>query len=162
MGFDAAAIRARREEMLLRLLFRATHTMNADLTRRIRARGYTTFQPTFTSLLAHIDTDGTTISELARRTGVSRQAVSQLVRAIETAGFVERHANSADRRSVIVRHTEAGRQILVDAIEIMTGIEQEYATLVGERDVTGLKRLLNHLLNAVDPAGALQPVDPET
>ncbi len=160
--FDAAAVRARREEMLLRLLFRATHVMNAEMARRIRARGHATFQPTFTTLLAHIDTEGTSISELARRAGVSRQAVSQLVRSIELGGFVERRANPADGRSVIVRHTDAGRQLLVDALGIMTAIEQEYAALIGDDEVTELRRLLDRLLAKVDPTGALRPASGES
>ena len=135
MTFDAAAVRARREEMLLRLLFRATHTMNAEMTRRIRSRGWDAFQPTFTTLLGHLDTEGTTISTLAERTGTSRQAVSQLARAIEQAGFVERVPHPTDGRSVLVRHTDAGRRILLDAIEVMSSIEEEYARRAGEAEV---------------------------
>ena len=131
MPFDADAVRARREGMLLRLLFRATHAMNAEMARRVQARGYAEFQPTFTALLAHLDTEGTTISVLARRTGTSRQAVSQLVRSIEEAGLVERVPHPDDRRSVVVRHTEAGRQILLDALEAMSEIEADYAALIG-------------------------------
>src|SRR5918911_4956300 len=111
--FDAAETRARRETMLLRLLFRATHAMNAELGRRLVAAGHHEFQPSFTALLAHVDTDGTTITEIARRTGTTRQAVSQLCAAIERAGLLERSPNPADRRSVIVRHTPAGRSILL-------------------------------------------------
>jgi DNA-binding MarR family transcriptional regulator len=157
MPFDAAAVRARREQMLLRLLFRATHAMNAEMARRIRARGHAEFQPTFTSLLAHVDTEGTTISELARRTGTSRQAVSQLAQAVEAAGLVERSPHPGDGRSIIVRHTEAGRQILLDALDVMSGIEADYAGLIGAAEVAELHRLLALLLEEIDPAGGLQP-----
>jgi DNA-binding MarR family transcriptional regulator len=150
-----AEVRARREQMLLRLLFRTTHTMNAELARRIRARGWDTFQPTFTNLLAHIDTDGTTISALAERVGTSRQAVSQQARAIEDAGFVERLPHPNDGRSVIVRHTDAGRRILLDAIAEMTAIEGEYAARAGHAEIEELKSLLAHVLAEIDPAGAL-------
>jgi DNA-binding MarR family transcriptional regulator len=155
MPFDSAGVRARREQMLLRLLFRATHAMNAEMTRRIRARGHAGFQPTFTALLAHIDTEGTTISELARRVGTSRQAVSQLAQSIEEAGLVERCPHPGDGRSIIVRHTDAGRQILLDALDVMSAIEGDYAGLIGADDVAELKRLLSHLLVQIDPAGAL-------
>lgn len=155
MPFDADAVRARREGMLLRLLFRSTHAMNAEMARRIRARGYTEFQPAFTALLAHLDTEGTTISALARRTGTSRQAVSQLVQSIEAAGLVERLPHPDDRRSVVVRHTAAGRQILLDALEVMSEIEAGYAELIGASDAAELKRLLARLLEHIDPAGGL-------
>jgi DNA-binding MarR family transcriptional regulator len=156
MAFDADAVRARREGMLLRLLFRTTHAMNAEMARRIRARGYAEFQPTFTALLAHLDTEGTTISALSRRTGTSRQAVSQLVQSIEEVGLVERLPHPDDGRSVVVRHTDAGRQILLDALDVMSEIEADYAKLIGASDAAELKRLLTRLLGEIDPAGALQ------
>jgi DNA-binding MarR family transcriptional regulator len=155
--FDAESVRARREHMLLRLLFRATHTMNAEMTRRIRARGWEAFQPSFTSLLGHLDTEGTTITTLSRRMGTSRQAVSQLARSIEEAGFVERVPHPTDGRSVVVRHTGAGRRILLDALDAMTEIEGEYAAAAGTAELAELKRLLAHLLGEVDPGGTLRP-----
>jgi DNA-binding MarR family transcriptional regulator len=157
MSFDATLVRARREQMLLRLLFRATHTMNAEMAARIRARGWTTFQPSFTALLSHLDTEGTTISTLASRIGTSRQAVSQLARAIEQAGLVQRQPHPTDGRSIVVRHTEAGRRILLDALEVMSAIETEYADRTSVADVDELKHRLASLLERIDPAGALQP-----
>ncbi len=157
MAFDAEAVRARREQMLLRLLFRATHAMNAAMAERIRARGYGGFQPTFTALLAHVDTEGTSVSELARRMGVTRQAVSQLARAIEAAGLVERVPHPTDRRSVVVRHTDAGRRILLDALDVMAGLEEEYGRLVAPEQLAELKRLLARLLGEIDPGGGLRP-----
>ena len=156
MSFDPVAVRARREQMLLRLLFRATHSMNAEMTRRIRARGWSTFQPSFTPLLGHLDTEGTTISTLAERMGVSRQAVSQLARAIEHACLVERVPHPTDGRSVLVRHTEAGRRILLDALDVMSSIEAEYSVRAGAHEIDELKRLLAHLLTEIDPDGSLQ------
>jgi DNA-binding MarR family transcriptional regulator len=157
MSFDPDSVRARRERMLLRLLFRTTHTMNAEMTRRIRARGWKGFQPSFTTLLGHLDTEGTTITTLAARIGTSRQAVSQLAQAIEEAGLVERVPHPTDGRSVLVRHTEAGRRILLDALEVMEATEAEYAERVGVTEVAELKRLLAHLLGELDAAGALRP-----
>jgi len=155
MSFDPDAVRARREQMLLRMLFRTTHTFNAEMTRRVRARGWDAFQPSFTTLLGHVDTEGTTITTLAERTGTSRQAVSQLAHAIERAGLVERVPNPDDGRSVVIRHTAAGRRILLDAIEVMEEIEGEYARDIGPRRLAELKRLLTALLAAIDPAGKL-------
>ena len=155
MDFDPVKVRARRERMLLRMLFRATHTFNAEMTRRVRRRGWSSFQPSFTTLLGHIDTEGTSITTLAARTGTSRQAVSQLARAIEASGLVERVPHPRDGRSVILRHTNAGRRILLDAIEVMEGIEREYAAAIGADEVAELKHLLSRLLAEIDPAGSL-------
>ena len=153
--FDAVAVRRRREQMLLRLLLRSTHRMNAEMAKRIRTHGHPDFQPSFTALLAHIDTEGTRIGAVAERMGTSRQAVSQLLQSIESLGYVERVADPVDARAVIVRHTTSGRKLLVTAIDVMTGIELEYAEILGEAPLAQLKRLLTRLLDRADPKGAL-------
>ena len=157
MDFDPDAVRASRESMLLRMLFRATHTMNAEMARRLRARGWETFNPAFTSVLGHLDTEGTTVTTLSQKTGTTRQAVSQLTQTMERAGLLERVPNPRDGRSVVLRHTDDGRRILLDAIEVMTEIEHEYAALIGAGPAEDLKDLLTRLLAEIDPRGALRP-----
>ena len=155
MTFNPKAVRAQREEMLLRLLFRTTQVMNAEMARRVRARGYEGFQPSFTALLANVDTEGTRIGALARKMGTSRQAASQLLREIEKHGLVERQPDPADRRGIIIRHTPSGRQILLDAMEVMLAIESEYESVLGADGLGRLKKLLKRLVEEVDPAGRL-------
>jgi len=155
MTFDVDTVRAKREDMLLRLLIRASHTMNSDMAERIRARGFADFQPSFTPLLGHLDTEGTRIGTLAARMGTSRQAASQLLTAIEARGYVERIPDPDDKRAVIARHTPAGRRILLAAIDVMLSIEDEYGAILGEDGLARLKRLLKRLLADIDPKGAL-------
>jgi len=157
MDFDPDAVRATRESMLLRMLFRATHTMNAEMAARLRARGWESFNPAFTSVLGHLDTEGTTVTTLSQKTGTTRQAVSQLTQTMERVGLLERVPNPHDGRSVMLRHTDAGRRILLDAIHVMTEIEHEYAALIGAGPAEELKDLLTRLLAEIDPRGALQP-----
>lgn len=155
MTFDVEGVRTQREDMLLRLLIRASHTMNRDMAERIRARGFPDFQPSFTALLGHLDTEGTRIGTLAQRMGTSRQAASQLLTAIEERGYVERIPDPEDKRAVIARHTANGRRILLTAIEVMLSIEDEYRAILGEDGLARLKRLLKRLLADTDPKGAL-------
>lgn len=155
MDFDPDAVRAVRETMLLRLLFRATHTMNGEMAARLRARGWESFNPAFTSVLGHLDTEGTTVTTLAQRTGTTRQAVSQLTQAMERDDLLERVPHPSDGRSVVLRHTASGRRILLDAIEVMTEIEVEYADLISRQSLGELKMLLSELLGKIDPEGAL-------
>ena len=146
MSFDAESVRGQRERLLLRLLLRAGGVMNNTMTDRIRERGFADFQPSFTALLVHVDTEGTRVGTVASRLGTSRQAVSQLIRAIETLGYLERSADPGDARAVVVRHTERGRQLLVTAIEVMLGIEAEYEAILGADGFRRLKSLLKRLL----------------
>jgi DNA-binding MarR family transcriptional regulator len=54
-------------------------------------------------------------SELARRTGVSSSAVSQLVAGLSDAGMIERVAQGRDRRRQSLRLTDQGRRTLESA-----------------------------------------------
>jgi DNA-binding MarR family transcriptional regulator len=153
MSFEPESFRARREQILLRLLLRVTRAMTIETVERIRARGHREMQPSFPRLLGNLDTEGTRIGALARRMGTSRQAVSQLLKEVEAAGLVERRADPGDRRGVIIRFTPHGRQVLADAVEVMTDIEADYASVIGTRGVARLKRSLKQLLDQVDQPG---------
>jgi DNA-binding MarR family transcriptional regulator len=62
---------------------------------------------------------GTDASELISEMGVSKQAVSKLVDALVTMGFVERKPNRADRRRSDLRLSAKGRRaadVIGDAV----------------------------------------------
>src|SRR3954469_21618262 len=65
--------------------------------------------PQYLALRA-IAREGVTGSELARRTGVSGPAVSQLLSALASAGLVERRADAEDRRRQALALSPAGKQ----------------------------------------------------
>ena len=137
------------------MVLRTTNAMTAELTLRLRARGWTRFQPTFPRLLSQIDTEGTSISEVARRLGTSRQAMSQLARSVEQAGFIERVPHPTDGRSVVLRQTPTGRRALIDVLEVLDEIESDYAARIGPSRLGELKQLLAELLEQIDPGGEL-------
>jgi DNA-binding MarR family transcriptional regulator len=153
MALKPEAFRARREQILLRLLLRVTRAMTVETVERIRARGHGEMQLSFPRLLGNLDTEGTRIGALARRMGTSRQAVSQLLQEVEAAGLVERRADPKDRRGVVILFTPHGRKVLADAVEVMTGIEGDYASLIGKEGLARLKRTLKQLLDKVDRPG---------
>ena len=159
MTFDPEAVRVRREKLLLRLLFRSTDAMNADMGNRIRSRGFPDVQPSFTSVLVHIDTEGTRIGVVARRLHVTRQGASQAIQQIEKLGFIEREADPSDRRATIVRHTAQGRRLLLTAIEAMLEIEREYQEVLGAKGFDTLIRQLGKLVEHTDPSGRLESAD---
>jgi DNA-binding MarR family transcriptional regulator len=145
--------RARREKILLRQLVRLFRLMNDETVARMQARGFSDMQPSYPRLLGNLDTDGTRISGLSRRMGISRQAVAQLVKEIEAAGFVKRRSDPDDGRGVIVAFTPKGREGLATAVEVMGEIETEYAAVIGESGLGELKRHLKAILDQFDRHG---------
>jgi DNA-binding MarR family transcriptional regulator len=151
---DPGALRAWRDATLYRLVFRTSRTeMAAALSKLQRKHPSATLA--YTTLLSNLDTEGTTISALARRAGVTRQAASQQIVEIERAGYVRRVENLTDARAVLVRQTPKGRRLLHDAIEIVMGLEAEYAQHVGVDRIAQLKETLHDLLALIDPGGEL-------
>jgi DNA-binding MarR family transcriptional regulator len=148
-------LRERREHILLRMLLRASQTMNAETFRRLAERGFADAQPSFTRLLGNLDTEGTRIGAIARRMGTTRQAASQLLNEVTARGFVVREDDPEDRRGVVVRFTPRGRRMLEEAVEVMTEIEGEYEQVLGAKDYARLKALLRKLVDGIDPQGGL-------
>jgi len=64
--------------------------------------------PAFSSLMPLLDATGVRPSTLAQRAGITKQAISQLVRELETRGYVGQVPDSTDTRAKIVRLTKRG------------------------------------------------------
>ena len=141
--------------MLLRLLVRVSQVETMDLVERLHARGHGAVQRAHIAVLGNIHTEGTRLVELARRLGVTRQAASQMVQQIERRGFLERTEDPEDGRAVLVRHTPAGRALLLDALSLMDEIETGYAELVGSKAMDQVRRTLRKIADSVDQATAL-------
>ena len=105
--------------------------------------------------LANLDTEGTSISALARRAGVTRQAASQQIAALERAGYIERRASATDGRAAIIVQTRRGRALLEDALDIVENLEAAYAEHLGQARLADLKKTLLSLLDRIDPIGTL-------
>ena len=142
--------RATREQVLLRLLLRITRAMTVETVTRMKARGVVGMQPGYPRLLGNLDTGGTRLSALARRMGVSRQAVAQLVTEIEKAGFVTRAPDPDDGRGVVISFTPMGRETLEMAVEVMTAIERDYAAIISQSGMNDLKGMLKAILDKTD------------
>jgi len=152
---DPAALRAWRDQTLYRLLMRASRAEATATLAAIQEQGYSDVSLADTALLSNLDTNGCTVTALARRAGVTRQAASQQVAALERSGYVRRRGSDADARAVIVIQTSRGRALLKHALIIVRGLEQGYASIIGADQYATLKAILTQLLEQVDPSGTL-------
>jgi DNA-binding MarR family transcriptional regulator len=154
-ALDDQGLREWRDATLYRLLLRASRAETTATLQRIQDVGYRDVSLTDTGVLANLDTDGTIISALARRAGITRQAASQQVAALERAGYVERRPSDADGRAAVIYQTGRGRALLDDALDVVEALESEYAEHLGAARLRTLKNLLSQLLDQIDPIGAL-------
>jgi DNA-binding MarR family transcriptional regulator len=80
-------------------------------------------RPAHTSLFPHIDPQGTRLTELARRLGVTKQAAGQLVSDLESLEVLERLDDPEDGRAKLVRFTKKGIEALHHGLSVLRGIE---------------------------------------
>ena len=97
--------------------------------------------PQYLALRA-IAREGVTGSELARRTGVSGPAVSQLLSALASAGLVERRADADDRRRQVLALSPAGEQAFGSAEALLRNRLGELLADLPRPEIDALSRLL--------------------
>jgi DNA-binding MarR family transcriptional regulator len=97
--------------------------------------------PQYLALRA-IAREGVTGSELARRTGVSGPAVSQLLSGLAAAGLVDRRADADDRRRQALALSAAGEQAFASAEALLRDRLGELLTDLPRPEIDALARLL--------------------
>jgi len=136
---------ATRRRSLLQPLQRLAGDFRQRVRTGLRGRGHT-IQPAHASVIVHLRTEGSRLTQLAERAGMSKQAMGKLVDELEALGYVERVADAADGRAKLVRFRRPGRVFLADAGEIVAEIWEHYAEQIGEKR---LRRLRADLVDLV-------------
>jgi DNA-binding MarR family transcriptional regulator len=108
-------------------------------------RGHPDFRAKHSTVLAHIDAEGTRLSTLADRAAMSRPAMLQLVDELESKGYVRREPDPYDRRAKLIVPTEKGRDQISVAIEVAEDLEQQLRELLGRQQYRTLRRILGYL-----------------
>ncbi len=104
--------------------------------------GYGFVTPAMNRLFAHMPRHPVSISTLARRLSVSRQAVHQVVTEACRRGILELVLDDADARLRKVRFTEKGRMMQRSATHAVEEIEAELERRLGPDDFATLRRIL--------------------
>lgn len=94
------------------LLGSAFRGILADLHAELASTGHPQARPLHGFALQAIGPDGSTISELGQRLGVTKQAAAKTARSLEEAGYVVREASPDDRRAVRLVRTDHAEEVL--------------------------------------------------
>jgi DNA-binding MarR family transcriptional regulator len=124
---------------------------------RFAERGHTGLQPAHTAVIATLSLDGSRLTDLARRAGMTKQGMGQLVDEVERLGYVERVPHPTDSRAKLVRFSERGRQLMAHGVEIGELTQMDYAQLIGSRRLKILHDTLEDLNRALRHAKAGNP-----
>lgn len=132
------------------LLFKVARLVNERAIARIAAEGSAPIlKASYTALLPHLDFDGVRVVDLAKKVGVSKQAVSQTVAELVAHGVVELVPDPDDGRAKRARFTRKGAEAIAHGLSVLRTIEDELAAAIGTSSMDTLHGTLLRLETAL-------------
>jgi len=124
------------------LLHLSARALGEELYARLEAAGYSDVRPAHGCVFGNIAPDGTRLTDLADRAGMTKQAVGEVVTDLERLGYAERVPDPSDGRAKIIRLTDRGREAQRVGFEAIGDLERRWAEQYGEERVRALKEVL--------------------
>lgn len=131
-----------RRENIGRLLNEAIARFESNILRQMEEAGYHGFSLSHITVTRNLDLAGTRATELARRAGITKQSISELINQLEAGGIVQRKPDPADGRAKIVTFTQAGLDWLEAFGAALRHAEEQMATELGHARYKALKESL--------------------
>ena len=148
---DAQKFEALKRQSVAQLLFKCARLVNERAIARVNERGGAgpALRAAHTTLFPHLNAEGVRGADLAKKLGVTKQAVSQLVTELEEWGVVEQIADPQDGRAKLVRFTKKGEQALLQGLVVLGELEKELTDKIGKRRMQELHTALLALEKAL-------------
>jgi DNA-binding MarR family transcriptional regulator len=99
----------------------------------------------FGQVFGYIEDRGLTLTQLADRAGVSKQAMAELIRRLEESGYVERTPDPRDGRAKLIRTTDKGERQIEVSRKVIRAIERRWSQYLGETRMKQLRMILHDL-----------------
>jgi DNA-binding MarR family transcriptional regulator len=130
------------------------------LTSCLAKRGFEDFTPAFATVMPLLDTTGVRSTALAQRTGVTKQAMSQLIRLLEERKYVEQAPDPTDTRAKVIRLTKRGVAIRRACAEVREDLNRAAINVLGERGLVKFQTDLRKLIASYAASQNNDIVDP--
>lgn len=130
------------------------------LYRGVRERGHTGIRRTHELVLVPMKLEGARLTDIARASEVSKNAVGQLASELEALGYVCRSDHPEDGRAKLLRFTDTGWSLLADAMAANEELEAAVVAMIGEDKTRHLCAILEELAQKITTSDAAR-MDPE-
>jgi DNA-binding MarR family transcriptional regulator len=126
-------------------LLRLTHQVaRSRLLEALAARGFGDINEAYMGLFQYPPIDGMRPSGLAKRLGISKQALNHLLGQLEKLGYLQRRRDDANRH-ILVRFTERGWLVIESNVAAVRQLEADWQHRLGKQRFTELKQTLKEL-----------------
>ena len=152
MRTDSKEFQTLKRQSVAQLLFKCARLVNEAAIERVNQQlGLgPPLRAAHTALFPHLGSEGVRGADLAKKLGVSKQAVSQLVTELEEWGVVEQVTDPKDGRAKLVRLSKKGERALLQGLSVLHGLERELEGKIGKRRMQELHTALLALEKALD------------
>ena len=125
-----------------RLFLNAFRWMDSSFIQLIGEHGWRDIPKSNSLVFPHLLKGGIRPSEIARRAGVSRQAVHQVLNDLRERGLIEMKPDPTNRRAKLVFLTARGRQFDQAVGEVADRMESALSERIGAGTVRSLRKAL--------------------
>jgi DNA-binding MarR family transcriptional regulator len=122
------------------------------LDRRLRELGFADVRPAHYAVFQALMPEGSRLTELAERAGMTKQSMGYLVDHLEKQGYLQRVPDPTDQRAQTIRVTHKAKK-LDEAVEaVLEEMHDAWARRLGKAKFRQLRGLLGDLVNVLhDP-----------
>jgi DNA-binding MarR family transcriptional regulator len=132
-----------RKEPLSELLSLVLVAFADEFEQRLSQAGHAELSlPLGANVLRFLNGDGVRVGTLAKRSHVSKQAISQQVAYLEQLGYVKMASDPNDGRAKVVRLTSRGRHARAIAAPLFAHIERTWSRRLGRGEMEALRASL--------------------
>ncbi|TAL77498.1 MAG: MarR family transcriptional regulator [Burkholderiaceae bacterium] len=131
-----------RQQNIGRLLNNAIKRFESRILQQMSDAGHGDFSLSHITITRNLDIGGTRATEIARRAGITKQSMGELITQLEKDGLIERRPDPDDRRAKIVCFTPAGTKWLDAFRTALQDAESQMEDELGAANLRSLKRAL--------------------
>ena len=119
------------------------------VTKGYQTAGFEDLTSAHNPVFIYLSPTGDRIVDLAKRVGITKQAMGYLVNYLEARGYLQRVPHPTDGRAQLVKRTERGWEVNRLARKLVQEIQDEWAAQLGQEHMDQLITLLRELVNII-------------
>ena len=98
-------------------------------------------------VMFNISVEGSTASEIAKKSMLPKQTISRSIKELEDKGFIISATSGKDKRIEVLSLTKSGKEFILNAKNETQKMNLIYKQLVGKKDLNTAVRVINSIID---------------